>query len=77
MKTEADAHQFNDILKPFYVRRERPSFLQAYRFAVRIAKAQGIRVPSPQGAKRELLASITREDEAILRDRNDHREAGL
>lgn len=73
MRTEVDQHQFNDILKPLYVRRARPSFLQSYRSAVRIAETQGIRVPSPQGAKRELLASITREDEAILSGRGQRR----
>jgi hypothetical protein len=76
MRTEAEDIQFNDILRAYYVRRASPSFLQAYRYAARMAKEQGIRVPSPQGARRQYLALSTDADVAVRAGRVQ-REAGL
>lgn len=76
MRLEASDIQFNDLLRAAYVRRASPSFAQAYRQAAQIAAAQGIPVPSLQGARRQYLASSTDADLAVRAGRVQ-REAGL
>ena len=76
MRMEAEDIQFNDILRAAYVRRTAPSFAQAYRQAAQVATAQGIPVPSPQGARRQYLATSTDADGAVRAGRMQQ-EAGL